>query len=229
MKGICVFGDSVARGVVFDEARQRYTNLKENFISLTEERIHIPFKNFSVFGATISKGEQMMARRSDSLGSYEYSILEFGGNDCDLNWKEISESPSSDHPAKTPLDKYESTYREMIQSSLSRGLKPILLTLPPLDPERFFQWVSRGLDRDKIYSYIGGDVNNIYRWHKEYNDIVLSLGREYGLPVIDIRSALESQGDYSRFLCADGMHPNAEGHRLIADCLASSLGSLQIA
>ncbi len=60
MKGICVFGDSVAKGVVFDEARQKYIHLKDNFISLTQKKLNIPFANYSVFGATVSKGEQIM-------------------------------------------------------------------------------------------------------------------------------------------------------------------------
>ena len=45
MKGICVFGDSVAKGVVFDEARQKYIHLKDNFISLTQKKLNIPFAN----------------------------------------------------------------------------------------------------------------------------------------------------------------------------------------
>ena len=166
MKGICVFGDSVAKGVVFDEARQKYIHLKDNFISLTQKKLNIPFANYSVFGATVSKGEQIMKRRASSLDSFDYTILEFGGNDCDLNWKAIADTPWELHSAKTPMDQFENRYREMISDARSRGLKPILLTLPPLDPARFFNWVSKDLNRESILRYIEGDINNIYKWHR---------------------------------------------------------------
>lgn len=229
MKGICVFGDSVAKGVVFDEARQKYIHLKDNFISLTQKKLNIPFANYSVFGATVSKGEQIMKRRASSLGSFDYTILEFGGNDCDLNWKAIADTPWELHSAKTPLDQFENRYREMISDARSRGLKPILLTLPPLDPARFFNWVSKDLNRESILRYIEGDINNIYKWHKEYNKIILRLASEENLPVIDIRSAIESQDNYSQYLCIDGMHPNEKGHQFIADYLTGSLRNMKLA
>ena len=40
---ICVFGDSVAKGVVFDEIKNKYTFLKENFVNLVQSKTSVPF------------------------------------------------------------------------------------------------------------------------------------------------------------------------------------------
>jgi len=114
----------------------------------------------------------------------------------------------------------------MIESVIASGSTPILLTLPPLDSNRFFGWISKGLDGGNIMSFLNNDVETIYNWHKIYNDMVRRLAAEYGIALIDIRKAFTDKKEYSDFLCADGMHPNANGHKLIAACVGSAVRGL---
>ena len=37
------------------------------------------------------------------------------------------------------------------------------------------------------------------------------------VPVIDVTSAFLYHKTFSDYMCADGIHPNEKGHRLIAD------------
>lgn len=223
---ICVFGDSVAKGVVFDETKNKYTFLKDCFINLVQEDTDIPFKNFAKFGCTTVKGSEIMKKQEDNLSDYEYTLLEFGGNDCDLNWIEVAKTPEDDHDAQVPMDSFRNLYSTMIMKVRAAGSKPVLLSLPPLDADRFFNWVSKGLDKQNILDFLGGDKEYIFKWHESYNDMVFEIASEYGVPVIDIRKEFLAKKNYKDLLCIDGMHPNRNGHKLIARCLGKAVREL---
>lgn len=219
MINICVFGDSVAKGVVFDEVKNKYTFLKENFVNLVQSKTSVAFKNFAKFGCTVSKGSEILEKQVDTLSEYKYTILEFGGNDCDLNWAEVSQTPDLAHNAQVPIQRFKQIYKQMIETTRAAGSKPILLSLPPLDAERFFNWVAKDLDKDNILAFLDNDVDFIFKWHEGYNDMIFQLAAEYTIPVIDIRTDFLNQQNYKNLLCIDGMHPNKEGHKLIARSL----------
>ena len=54
--------------------------------------------------------------------------------------------------------------------------------------------------------------------------MVIRLADEYGIQLFDIRKPFLDLGDYSDYICADGMHPNAAGHKLIANFLRKESG-----
>ena len=226
MINVCVFGDSVAKGVVFDEEKKKYIFLGDNFLKLVQERQPVKFRNFAKFGCTVTKGSLIMSKQRNVLSDYDYTILEFGGNDCDFDWNSVSESPFDAHRPNITMDIFRNTYKSMIESVIASGSTPILLTLPPLDSNRFFGWISKGLDGGNIMSFLNNDVETIYNWHKIYNDMVRRLAAEYGIALIDIRKAFTDKKEYSNFLCADGMHPNANGHKLIAACVGNAVRGL---
>ena len=223
---ICVFGDSVAKGVVYDENKSKYTFLKENFLTLVQSVTNIEVKNFAKFGCTVNKGSEILHKQIDKLKDYDYTVLEFGGNDCDLNWAEVAKDPKCQHLAQVPIENFRKKYEDMIETTRNAGSNPVLLTLPPLDSEKFFNWVSKGLNKENILSFLGNDVDFIFRWHASYNDMVWGLGQEYDIPVIDIRTDFLSQPNYRNLLCIDGMHPNQEGHKVIASFIEKRLNSL---
>lgn len=216
---ICVFGDSIAKGIVFNEKMQKYTYLKDNFINITESRTGNFIKNFSKFGCTIKKGETILRKQLHNLTNYDYVLLEFGGNDCDLNWKEVAEAPDIQHSSHVPLPEFKRTYEKLIAAVIQAGSKPVLMTLPPLCSSKFFNWVSKGLNKEKILAYLGNDVEYIFNWHKKYNNMIYTIADELDTPVINIRDTFLTHPQYENLLCIDGMHPNEKGHQLIADTL----------
>jgi len=216
----CVFGDSIARGVILDD-QGSYKPLKDCFASLAAEELGVALINKARFGCTIAKGREIIERTLDRfLGKskepvFDYVFLEFGGNDCDFRWDEISVRPHAQHLPATPPELFVKHYSDVIEELRARGLKPILLTLPPLVAERYFAWFTRtGLDQEAILMWLG-DVEFIYRWHESYSCLVWEIGEKYDAPVIDIRKSFLEQRNYQRFLCKDGIHPNVEGHSLI--------------
>lgn len=218
IKSICIFGDSVAKGVVFDGVKNKYSLLKESFANLVERQQNVSILNFARFGCTISMGGEILKRHETKLNTFDYTILEFGGNDCDYNWSEISESPLGEHLCNTPIPLFREKYMELIRRVIQNGGKPLLLNLPPIDPKRYFQWISKGLNGKNILSFLG-EIENIYTWQEMYSTTIEELAAEEKIPIIDIRSGFLSKNNFSDFLCEDGIHPNEKGHLLISSAI----------
>ncbi len=45
VNSVCIFGDSVAKGVVFDTVKNKYRLLKESFANIVEKQQHIINRN----------------------------------------------------------------------------------------------------------------------------------------------------------------------------------------
>lgn len=212
---ICVFGDSIMKGVVLDGIRGKYILLKNSFINILGRSTGLTAVNYAKFGCTISKGRQIIESHAAELPVYKYVALEFGGNDCDFDWAAISRNPDALHKPKTPLDEFEDIYSDVIDKATASGSKPVLFSLPPLDASRYFAWISKGLDAENILRWLG-DVEHIYRWHELYNNAVIKLSAAKRVPLIDIRRAFLETRDYPSLYCDDGIHPNEAGHALIS-------------
>ena len=210
---LCVFGDSIGKGIVLRSDTSKYESFKMNLETLFG-RSDIHIKNYSMFGCTVTKGLDVIKRHACELMNYKNIFLELGGNDCDFIWSEIAENPEKEHVSKTPLDIFAQRYKELIEEIRQNGGNPILLNLPPLDPNRYFKWVSRGMNGDNILKWLG-DVNMIYRWQEMYNVEVMLLATQLAVPIIDIRSAFLKCNNYCDYLCNDGIHPNGKGYELI--------------
>jgi len=216
---ICILGDSVAKGIIYDEVKGKYTFAKDNFYGIISKDKNLSVKNYAKFGCTVKKGIEILNKKFDSLENYKYTVLEFGGNDCDFIWPEIASSPNENHLSKVPTEKFISYYEDMINKIKELGSTPIILTLPPIDSIRFFNWVSNGLNKNNIMNFLGNDVEYIYRWHESYNNAIIKLAEKTNTPFIDIRNEFLSTMDYKAYLCIDGIHPNEKGHKLIANAI----------
>lgn len=215
---VCLFGDSVAKGVVFDSIRRKYRVLKDCFAASIEAAENLSVTNYSKFGCTITKGREILERHAAELSSYDFTVFEFGGNDCDFDWHAIGEDPHGEHLAKTPLDVFEQEYREAVRFTREHGGNPVLLTLPPIDAHRYFNWFTQGENVENILQWLG-DIDRIYRWHEMYNLAVCRVAMQEGVLLLDISSRFLERSHYEELLCEDGIHPNEKGHELIFESL----------
>lgn len=215
IRSICIFGDSVAKGVVFDSARNKYSLLKDSFANIIGKQQNIDISNYAKFGCTISMGTNILTKYEDDLRLFDYTLLEFGGNDCDYKWSEVSMNPFKSHLCNTPITQFREQYIELIERIRSKGGKPVLLTLPPIDPKRYFKWISNGLNAKNILTFLG-DVQRIHSWQGMYSAVITELASVCKVPLIDIRSSFLEQENFSDYLCEDGIHPNSKGHLLIS-------------
>ena len=213
IKNIEVFGDSILKGIQINPLNQRY--YVDNHIDqeISEARsLHI--ENFSRFGCTITKGWSLLEKRLRKGICCDTIVMNYGGNDCDFNWKEIAERPQEPHLPHTPLDLFTAQYRKIIRTLKERGIQPILTTLPPLIPQKFFDWFCRGLNLENIMTWLG-DVGTIYRFQENYSRTVEQIARETQVPLVDLRGAFLHHRTIDHLFCEDGTHPNTAGQQLI--------------
>ena len=224
MKNIFGFGDSIMKGVVIDPVQLQGGTVKyqvshTSFASRCEQTLSYPMHNLARFGCTITHGLKLLERYFSEIHPDDYVALEFGGNDCNFKWNEVSERPQEEHVPNTPLQTFRRTYDSIVDKILSIGAQPILLSLPALQSQMFFNFISRGLNGENILSNLGGDVNFINNWHECYNLEIFRLGKQKHVPVINISTIFLRQRHLSDFYCMDGMHPNEAGHELITDAI----------
>lgn len=222
-KRIIAFGDSIVRGVV-NPATGTYTITEDNFVHECESRLGLEIVNCSKFGCTVGKGREIVEKSLEKLKNSNYAILGWGGNDCAFNWEKIAAEPDGEHKPFTPIDEFNRSYKQIIDNIRRQGTEAILLSLPPVNSDLYFDDVTRrmsGSAKANILRWLGGTTEYIQSWHELYNIEIFKIGTELGVGVADITSAFLQQRNFGHFLCLDGMHPNEKGHRLIADTLCN--------
>ena len=212
-ESIALWGDSIGKGIIYDEARGRYAIIKENCINLISQALNRPIANHARMGQTAAQALAML--REDQCVPGGLAILEFGGNDCDMPWKEISEAPAEEHLPRQTLADFRASLTALVERVRGTGMTPLLVTPPPLDAERYFAWVSRGLNAEAILRWLG-DVEHIYRWQERYSAAVRDVAARTNSLLFDLRDLFLSERTVAPYLCVDGIHPNKEGHRIIA-------------
>lgn len=216
---VCAFGDSVLKGVVFDKKTEKYQEIENSFAKLSCTTLGMPITNFGKFGSTIETVEKSFMRYYDRLSDYKYIVFECGGNDCDHNWKEIADNPFGEHSPRCTIEEFTEKYTFLIRKVKEMDKVPILLSLPPIDAERYLNTLSKSLNKQNIMNWMDGCVQHITNWHERYNLEVFKIARENSVDIIDITSVFLDMRDYRTCLCDDGIHPNEKGHSLIAETI----------
>lgn len=221
VSSVLFLGDSIAKGVMLDEDRNRYVFLQHPFAQRVAELFGIDLENRARFGSTIAKGREQWEKWMEKGKRAEVVLLEFGGNDCDFHWDEVGHDPVPEHHIpNTELASFILQYTDLVRDIQQHGLQPVMMTLPPIDAKRYFAWVTspEKVDDQGVLAFLG-DVEHIYRWHESYSLAVWQVAQQTHCPVIDMRSKFLKTWDYRRLLCKDGIHPNEQGHEVMADAL----------
>lgn len=218
---IAIYGDSISKGVVLEDGK--YKVLNENYGTILASQIKGNLFNRSKFGVTLGRAmkrtlPELLTEKPDMV------LIEFGGNDCDFKWQEIADNPYAQHDPNTEFNLFSNLLRALVDTLTKNNIIPVLLNLPPLDADRYFNWVSKqnAENAANILKWLES-VNKIYWWQERYNAAIVETAAQTDTLLIDIRSAFLRHSDYRRYICMDGIHPNREGHQLIADRVQSAL------
>ncbi|NLX82291.1 MAG: SGNH/GDSL hydrolase family protein [Clostridiales bacterium] len=217
---IALFGDSIGRGVSYQEDRGRYIYLKDSFDKLAAQHKLCEVINHARFGAIVKEG--IAAFTQEDLSEVDAVAIQYGGNDCTPSWENIARDPDSFHPPRTELEDYENQLTAFIKLVRQAGKMAVLVTPPPLVAERFVPWVSRGLNEQNILQYLG-DVHHVYRWQEQYGLAMHKVARHTQCKLFDLRAFFLKERTLGDLYCVDGMHPNEAGHQIIYQAVEQML------
>ncbi|RYL94981.1 SGNH/GDSL hydrolase family protein [Sporolactobacillus sp. THM7-4] len=223
MKIIC-FGDSVTRGITYVHGRLRiikdnYPALLQRFSGDDDEVI-----NKGVF----NDNSDLLVKRLDKdvLQLHpDLVLINIGGNDCNFRWDQVAKLPDAEHVPIVPLQRYLSNIKELVERISSTGATPVVLSLLPLDPVRYYRSLM------KHYSHsIGhwiGYCGGIEHWHGMYNRALKDLVARIGAASLDIRSAFKNKGSFSELINEDGLHPSPKGYQALAEIIYAGMPDLK--
>lgn len=220
-----IYGDSIMKAVLVDE-QYKYKPISRPLLDRLEEETGMAAVNRAHFGYTAQRGLALLEKDLDRGLSCEAAVLEFGGNDCDFNWAEVAASPDGEHQPHASVERFSDTLLSMIRALQARKIQPILTTLPPLDAQKYLNFIGRlGSDTGKILHWLG-DVQMIYRWQERYSNAVARLADRLSLPLADIRSEFLARRDYCTLIARDGIHLTRPGYELVFSTLSKTLCAL---
>lgn len=213
---IVIAGDSISEGIMYDEKNGKYVISKTNYVNLLKSTVNGYVQNISKFGDTILKGAKKL-REYLLKNKPDVAIIEFGGNDCDFDWEEISKNPYGQYEPKTDIDVFKKNLNELINFLSLNSIISIIMTLPPLGADNYFNWISKNSAKSKqnILKWLGS-INKIYSWQEKYSFAIVDVAKETNAKLVDIRNAFLNSLDFKKLICIDGIHPNLEGHKIIA-------------
>ena len=225
---LVALGDSIIKGVLVQSEgeRSRYSLADKSIVECCAEKLGGESLNLGKMGCTIEAGERILNRCLDKMSGAQYVLLEYGGNDSDYNWQEIAEAPEKEHFPRTRLEVFEQVYERVINKIKEMGAIPLVLSLPPMDAERYFAFFSQKWEdgfRANVMRWLGGSTNTIMSGHELYNLATMRVAQRTGAQWIDVTSGLLKGHNFRAYLCDDGIHPNERGQRMIAEAVLQSL------
>jgi lysophospholipase L1-like esterase len=202
--GIIMFGDSTTA--------ERPGAVESVYAERVQEQLLRIGSSLLVYNAGVGSNTTDNARRRFQKDVLDHQpgivVIQFGLNDAAVDvWK--------DPPATEPrisLADYEANLRWMVETARSNGIRPILMTTNPL------RWSAK---TKELYGRPPYDPDAPHGFDKPvltaYNACVRELAKELNTPVVDVHAAFSAKNPDDLLL--DGMHPNDDGHALIAELL----------
>lgn len=217
MERAYIYGDSLLKATMPDGDMKYHFHLPELMAHYPSARLEVV--NRAKMGATVTKGLALVEHDVSRGLDAHWALLAYGGNDSDFDWQAIAAAPEAEHLPRTALPEFVEKLRRAAKTLAAAGVQPVLMTLPPIDSQRYYDFVSRSGGADAILRWLG-DVGLIYRHQEMYSAAIARLAMEEGLPLIDVRHRFLSLHDLPRYIAADGIHLTMDGYRRLFDTLA---------
>ena len=135
-----------------------------------------------------------------------------------FDWKAISLNPSANHVPQMDLVAYKALYTNRIAQARAQGYEPVLVSLPIMDENRYFAFITRGMSiqqRKTILYWLGGKTERLRNIHALYNLALFRLASLQCIHIIDITSPMLACSDFDELLEADGVTLSAAGQAVV--------------
>ena len=221
MERAFIYGDSLLKATMPDADMRYHFHLPEVMAQYPSDRLEVV--NRAKMGATVTKGLALVEHDVQRGMDARWALVAYGGNDSDFDWEAVAAAPEQDHLPRTTLPEFTEKLRRAVTARKSAGVQPVLMSLPPIDPRRYLNFICRnGLDRSAILRWLG-DEDMIYRHQELYSDTVTELAYANSVPLIHVRQAFLADHHMNDMLSADGIHMTMEGYGKLFDTLADWL------
>ena len=227
-KKVTLFGDSLLRGVVLDK-NNKYTFADINW-DYIQNQLCVDIQNKSRFGCDVTKGQKIVNDLLTVDNNFDVAVVEYGGNDSDYIWSQVAQDPLKKHQPKTLLPDFEQKLNNIVQQLKNNGKKVVLMSLPPLDPNRYLKWISQN-DEQKQQSIMKflGDVDIIYRRQEMYSNVVTKIAYKNGCDLVDVRQHFLKSDNFGELMCLDGIHANEKGQQVIINAFVDYFKNTKLA
>lgn len=140
------------------------------------------------------------------------------------DWKAIAANPSAHYAPKMDLVAYKALYSNQIAQARACGKEPVLVSLPIMDEDRYFAFITRGMtmqERRNLLYWLGGKTERLRNMHALYNLALFRLAAKQCVHIIDITSPMLECAHYEQLLEQDGVTLSPAGEKVVNDALAS--------
>ena len=140
------------------------------------------------------------------------------------NWQEIAANPSGQHEPVMDLVAYKAQYTNRIAQARAHGQEPVLVSLPIMDENRYFAFITRGMsmqERKNLLYWLGGKTERLRNIHALYNLSLFRLAAQQCVHILDITSPMLASAHYEQLLEQDGVTLSPEGKQIIENELST--------
>lgn len=191
------------------------------YADLLQEELAFPGKSNRVINAGIPGNTTEAARsrfQADVLDRRpDAVILQFGINDAVVD---VWTNPPAVR-SRVSLERYTENLRYFVRTLRERGVRVLLMTPNPL------RWTAKLKSLYGKPPYRPDDPDGLNMILKDYAQSVRQIAQDEKAILIDVFAAFRDPQTRPKHtvdqLLLDGMHPNDQGHRLVADLLLTQL------
>jgi len=142
-----------------------------------------------------------------------------------FDWNAIAANPGAHHEPQIDLVAYKALYINKIAQARACGQEPVLVSLPIMDENRYFAFITRGMsmqERKNILYWLGGKTERLRNIHALYNLALFRLAATQCVHIIDITSPMLANAHFCDLLDQDGVTLSDEGEALVQAELLNS-------
>lgn len=204
---IVAFGDSITNGVGPAGMTEADTFREIIRRELTEKLgREVEVLNAGVNGDIVTLALGRLERDAIEKRPDVVTVM-FGGNEAGFY------RPQTNGFADTPrvsCEEFAAALRQVVDRVRAAGIRVVLMTCPPMT-ERYWG--------RKLEAYRKNGINFLV---KEYAQAMREVAADKGVELVDVYRAFDEDPASLEFF-PDGLHPDARGHRVIAEALAQPL------
>ena len=148
-----------------------------------------------------------------------------------FDWQAIAANPGGHHEPQTDLVAFKALYINKVAQARACGQEPVLVSLPIIDENRFFAFITRGMSmqaRQNVLYWLGGSTERLRNIHDLYNLALFRLAATQCVHIIDITSPMLERAHREQLLEPDGVTLSSKGQAIVDNELAALLSRLRL-